>query len=464
MTAARQPAYPEAPRQPPGTRETPQPRREKPARGRHGVSRGDRTSAARARAWARRWYLRDVLVAWVAARVVVGAALALTRFIADSASEDGGVTLETTDLLGWDAGWYLTIAEHGYDGAGDESRRFFPLLPLLVRLFTALPGAGGHAGAVLLVLVNLIAVAFALVLVGVARAEGFDDDTTRRVIWIGALAPPAFVLVMGYAEALAGLLAAAVLFGARTRRWEIAIVAGLLGGLCRPLGLLLAVPVAIEAARGLRLPLLGRLGPAGAPGPPTPLLPPGAPGAPDASAPPTTGGGQAGGRPAGGGGRELAGRLGALVAPLAGAGIYLLWSASAHGDGLAPLTMQRDAARHGSSANPLSTIIDAARGATSGELGTALHVPWLVLAVLALVVMFRWLPVSYPVWSTLVLLAIVTGSNLDSSERYLYGAFPFLLVAALATARREVWTFVITVSAAAMTVYATLAFTLSYVP
>ncbi|EFC79985.1 hypothetical protein FrEUN1fDRAFT_6910, partial [Parafrankia sp. EUN1f] len=182
------------------------------------------------------------------------------------------------------------------------------------------------------------------------------------------------------------------------------------------------------------------------------------------SAPPATGGGQAGGRPAGGGGRELAGRLGAVVAPLAGAGIYLLWSASAHGDGLAPLTMQRDAARHGSGANPLSTIIDAARGATNGELGTALHVPWLLLAVLALVVMFRRLPVSYPVWSTLVLLAIVTGSNLDSSERYLYGAFPFLLVAALATARREVWTFVITVSAAAMTVYATLAFTLSYVP
>ncbi|MEX5633029.1 mannosyltransferase family protein [Parafrankia sp. FMc2] len=401
----------------------------------------ERGAAAAAGAWARRWYFREILVAWLAARVVVGAALGLTRFLADSVREDNAAGLETTGLLGWDAGWYLTIAEHGYEASGDESRRFFPLLPLLVRVFTVLPGLGGHSGAVLVVLVNVLALGFALALVGVARTEGFGEDAIQRLIWISALAPPAFVLVMGYAEALAGLLAAAVILGARSRRWEIAAAAGLLGGLCRPLGLLLAIPVAIEAARGLRLPLTGRLGAAGAPGP---LVRPVAAGGPT--------------------GREMLSRFAAVIAPVVGAGVYLMWSASAHGDGLAPLTMQRDAARHGSTGNPLATIIDAARGATTGELGTALHVPWLLLAVAALVVMVRTLPVSYAVWSGLVFAAVVTGSNLDSSERYLYGAFPFLLVAAMATARREAWNLVITVSAAAMTVYATLAFTLSYVP
>jgi hypothetical protein len=162
--------------------------------------------------------------------------------------------------------------------------------------------------------------------------------------------------------------------------------------------------------------------------------------------------------------RETARRLAAVLAPLAGAGLYVLWSAHTYGDGLAPFTLQRDAARHGSTADPLAVLWHAARGTFSGQLGTGLHVPWVLLALLGLVVMARRLPVSYPLWSALVLAALLTGSNLDSAERYLYGAFPFLLVAALVTARREVFTAVLVASTAAMTLYATLAFTLAYVP
>jgi hypothetical protein len=78
--------------------------------------------------------------------------------------------------------------------------------------------------------------------------------------------------------------------------------------------------------------------------------------------------------------------------------------------------------------------------------------------------MARLLPVSYPVWSALVLLTVLTGSNLDSSERYLLGAFPFVMLVALVTRGRTVWPFVLAASTAMMTVYATLAFTLAYVP
>ena len=380
-----------------------------------------------------RWHVGPVLAAWLVARVVVGAALGLVGYLADNVP---GASFETTGLLGWDAGWYRAIAEHGYAGAGGESRRFFPLLPLLARAVAAVPGLGGHAGAALLVLVNLAAFGFMLVLVRLARREGFDEAALDRLIWLAALAPPAFVLVMGYAEALAGLLAVLVFLGARTRRWELAAAAGLLGGLCRPLGMLLAVPVAVEAARGLRRPAA-----------------PGGPRAPD--------------------GAELVRRVGAVLAPLAGAGIYLAWSAAVFGDGFAPLTLQRDAARHGSTQNPVAVLLDAAGGTFRGELGTGLHVPWLLLAAAGLVAMARRLPGSYTAWCGLVLAAILTGSNLDSAERYLYGAFPFLLVAALATGaegrrhrrgRRLVWPVVLTCSTAAMTVYATLAFALAYVP
>ncbi|SNQ45531.1 conserved membrane hypothetical protein [Frankia canadensis] len=377
----------------------------------------------------------DVVLAWLAARLVVGAALAMTKFIADQARGDQGARLQTTDLLGWDAGWYRTIAEAGYSGAGAESRRFFPLLPTLVRALDQLPGAGGHSGAVLLLIVNVCALGLGLVLVRLGRLEGLDDAATFRLIWFTALAPPAFVLVMGYAEALAGLLAVTVFLGARTRRWELAACAGLLSGLCRPLGILLAVPVALEAARGLPWPGLRRLG-----------------------APPTAVAAARTGAP------EIVRRLAAIVAPLAGAGIYVLWSAHTYGDGLAPFTLQRDAARHGSTGNPLAVLWHATRGAFHGELGTGLHVPWLLLALAGLVVMARRLPVSYTGWTALVLAAVLTGSNLDSAERYLYGAFPFLLVAALLTARREIFTAALVASTAAMTLYATLAFTLAYVP
>jgi hypothetical protein len=386
-----------------------------------------------------RGHAGQVLAAWLVARAVVGAALGLVGYLADNVR---GASFETTGLLGWDAGWYRAVAEHGYAGAGEESRRFFPLLPLLVRAVAGLPGLGGHAGAVLLVLVNLAALAFMLVLVRLARAEGFDEAAVDRLIWLAALAPPAFVLVMGYAEAPAGLLAVLVFLGARTRRWELAAAAGLLGGLCRPLGMLLAAPVAVEAARGLRRPG-GAQGPGGASGRPAVVV----------------------------GAGELARRLGAVLAPLAGAGIYLAWSAATVGDGFAPLTLQRDAARHGSTGNPVDVLVDAAGGTFRGELGTGLHVPWLLLAAAGLVVMARRLPASYTAWCGLVLAAVLTGSNLDSAERYLYGAFPFLLVAALTAGagrtrpgRRLVWPVVLTCSTAAMTVYATLAFALAYVP
>ncbi len=78
--------------------------------------------------------------------------------------------------------------------------------------------------------------------------------------------------------------------------------------------------------------------------------------------------------------------------------------------------------------------------------------------------MIRTLPASYPAWAALTVAAVLTGSNLDSSERYAYGAFPFLLVAAAVTLRDEVFRIVLTACAAMMVVYASLAFLGLYVP
>ena len=45
-----------------------------------------------------------------------------------------GKNLSLVPWVGWDAGWYLSIVEHGYsfDPHGPSNVAFFPLLPLLI--------------------------------------------------------------------------------------------------------------------------------------------------------------------------------------------------------------------------------------------------------------------------------------------------------------------------------------------
>ncbi len=111
-------------------------------------------------------------------------------------------------------------------------------------MLTWLFGGGGHAtGVVLLVLVNVLAFGYGVALIKLARFEGMSDETARRAVWLLALAPPAFVLVMGYTEALAGLLAIIIFYGLRS---------GKLVARGRRRAALGAVPAARGAARWCR--------------------------------------------------------------------------------------------------------------------------------------------------------------------------------------------------------------------
>nr|MDA8342459.1 hypothetical protein [Actinomycetota bacterium] len=88
----------------------------------------------------------------------------------------------------------------------------------------------------------------------------------------------------------------------------------------------------------------------------------------------------------------------------------------------------------GSLTVPLVGAWDALVSGLHGRhLGEAAHVPWVVLAVVLLVVVFRRLPASYAWFASAVLAVSLTSTNLDSFERYATGAFP-LVVAAAGTA------------------------------
>ena len=146
------------------------------------------------------------------------------------------------------------------------------------------------------------------------------------------------------------------------------------------------------------------------------------------------------------------------AAPVAGTGIFLGWSWGVFGDALLPLRVQTQAGHHGGLSDPLRTLVDDARGVFHHHFGTALHVPWVVLAVVLVVVCWRRLPASYGAFATAVVLVALSGTNLDSFERYALSAFPLVIVGASLTAEPGWSGRVLALAAAGLAGYALLAF------
>ena len=76
-----------------------------------------------------------VWLPWLAARVITLFALGLAKYeVSHFHITNAKAVLESHDgLFGSDAGWYQTIAAHGYGALPRSATRFFPLLPLLDR-------------------------------------------------------------------------------------------------------------------------------------------------------------------------------------------------------------------------------------------------------------------------------------------------------------------------------------------
>jgi hypothetical protein len=354
-----------------------------------------------------------VLPQWIVARLIVAAALGMGHFVVDRTHPDAATAARVHQgLSAWDAGWYETIARFGYAPLGHQALRFFPLYPLAGRALAQLPGVG--AGAALVVLANLGALAAAALLGVLVRRETGDPALASLSVWLFCLAPSAYVLVMGYAEGLLFPLVIGCFLAIRRANpsWWLAAGLGYAAGLTRPLGALLVVPVAVEAARHWRA------------GPRTARL----------------------------------GALVATVAPLAGTGTFLAWSAGTQGDGWLPLRVQAQSAHHGGLSDPLRTLVDDARGALHHHVGTALHVPWVVLVVALVVVCWWRLPAAYGAFATAVVAVGLSGTNLDSFERYALTAFPLVIAGATLLGREWVRRSVLTLAAAGLGGYALLAF------
>ena len=356
---------------------------------------------------------------WLTARIITLFALGLAKYeVKHFHITDAKAVLESHDgLLGSDAGWYQTIAAHGYRPLPRSAIRFFPLLPLLDR--------GLHdittltVGIASLLITNLAALLLGMGMYVLVRSEWHDTLLARRAVWLIMLAPPAFVFVMGYSEALLVLLAVAFFVAVRRGSWWWAAFFGYLAGTARPIGCLLVVPAVIEVVRSWRTDRWGC----------------------------------------------WPGKAAAIVSAVAGTVTYLGWVSATFGGFLQPLKIQQQQAHHGALTDPVTTMSHSLASLAHGHhIGDGLHVPWIAIAAILLVLAFWRLPVSYGAFALCVVVVALSGSNLDSFERYALSAFPLVMAAATLLRSPRVATVTYVLSGAAMALYAVLAFQGAYVP
>lgn len=132
-----------------------------------------------------------------------------------------------TDLLfltfaQWDSGWFLRIAEHGYDIPATSA--FFPLYPLVVRAV----GVALGSTLVAAVLVSLAAAGVGAALVWRIARSVAGEAVAGDAVLLLALYPSALVFTGAYSDGLfLALAAGSVLAATRGHGWT----AGLLGGL-----------------------------------------------------------------------------------------------------------------------------------------------------------------------------------------------------------------------------------------
>jgi Mannosyltransferase (PIG-V) len=316
----------------------------------------------------------------------------------------------------FDALWFLRIASEGYVD-GDGSAAFFPLYPLMIRGLSTV--IGDHPLAAALLISHLAAFGSMVMLYLLTASELEDEGAARRTVIYLAVFPTSFFLVAPYSESLFLLLVLACLWAARRRRWAVAGLAGALAAATRNLGVLLVLPLAVEAVHQYWERRQGR---------------------------------------------GLATSLLWSAAPAAGLGAYLLFWQAFSGDALAPL--QQQATWQRTFSFPLATVVAGSQEAFRfpGAYPGGYHLlDWAVVS--PALVAASWVAVRarplYGVYTWASILAplsfVFAPRPFMSLPRFLLPVFPILWAGAVwAGRRRGVHEAIVAVSAAVLGIFTVL--------
>ena len=139
----------------------------------------------------------------------------------------------------WDTRHYTGIAREGYTAVGDERLRlvFFPLYPLLMRLFAPLAGGNVFYGGVI---VSLLCTAVSSALLYDLCRMHFSQKTARRALAYFLLNPLSVFLCCAYTESLFICLTLAAVWLLRRERPWLAALCGMASAFTRMPGVIIA--------------------------------------------------------------------------------------------------------------------------------------------------------------------------------------------------------------------------------
>jgi hypothetical protein len=204
---------------------------------------------ALASAWRAFWTSR--LLVWSAAIAGVLVFGTSTFRQANPAAEDPADSLSgylLSPARRWDSGWYLSIADRGYDIPDSSATAFYPLYPLFMRIVGAPVGSFEVGG----IVVSLGAFIVALYLLHRLAELETGRDAADRTVLLLAFFPMAFYFSAIYTESLFLALTVGCIYSARRGWWARAAALGALAAATRSPGLLLVIPLLIMLLYGPR--------------------------------------------------------------------------------------------------------------------------------------------------------------------------------------------------------------------
>lgn len=149
----------------------------------------------------------------------------------------------------WDTGWYTSIAKYGYsaekiisgESVGQASYAFFPLYPKLVHYLTYIIPSEYISGIVISNTFLIIACYFLYKLFSLESIK----NPLRSVKYL-FIFPTAFLLSSVLTESTFLALTISSFYYARTNRWFLSGLLGMLSALTRSVGFLIFIPIIIE--------------------------------------------------------------------------------------------------------------------------------------------------------------------------------------------------------------------------
>ncbi len=160
------------------------------------------------------------------------------------------------DIWGrWDSGWYAGIVLNGYMIEGDVTTSqsniaFFPLYPYIVKVFFQILPERFHTLEGMLfigvILSNLFFVGALILFYKLVISLCKHQHIARRSVLYLLLFPSSFFFSCFYTEATYLFFSVASFYFALKQRWRMACILGFGVGLARPLGVVIAIPLAFE--------------------------------------------------------------------------------------------------------------------------------------------------------------------------------------------------------------------------